>query len=189
MENIEIKIADVFEATTFTKGNRHEPGAALMVNDYAVSTAKGAELAISSSEEAPVFFAVKDHILGAAKIDLERATSLFIKKQLHTTITAYGLNPKDIQVYIGPCLTFSHTIVERPLIEKMMALGYRAACKRTDGVDFFDVPVMILLQLRELGIPMGNIVISDYDTYENPELLYSKLRAENEENLTVASLI
>ena len=187
MENVKTKVGEAFLAETFVKGN--EPSISSFVDGYEVTMAKGASLAISSTEEAPVFFGIKGRLLGAAKIDLERAVSLYIKDKMHTTITAYDLNPKEIEVYIAPCLTFSHTIVERSLIEKMMALGYRAACKRTDGVDFFDVPVAILVQMRELGIPMKNIHISDYDTFENPEMFYSKLHSDEKENVTVATLL
>ena len=189
MKNIEEKIGESFLAITYTKGNA-VPTLPEIVEDYAVVTEAQASIALATTEEAPVFFAVKGHLIGACPVTLEKATSLYIKEKMHASIVSYNLDPKTIEVYVGPCLTFSHQIVDRPLIEKMMALGYRAACKRTDGVDFFDIPVMILLQLRELGVPMKNIHISDYDTYENPEILYSKLRQDGEKkNVTVATLL
>ena len=136
----------------------------------------------------PLFFACNG-VLGAAKIDLNAAVNEEFKKKLHAAITQFNLRPESIEVYIGPCLTFSHVHVERALMESLMDRGYRAACKRTDGVDFLDLPVMALVQCRALGVPMANIHIGDYDTFENPSLLYSKLRGDENENLTVATLL
>ena len=110
-------------------------------------------------------------------------------KRFHAAVTQYGLNPAEIEVYMGPCLTFSHTHVERKLLEELMDRGYRACCKRTDGVDFLDLPLLLLMQLRRQGVPMKNIHIGDYDTYENPDLLLSKLRGDEGENVTIAKLL
>ena len=43
-----------------------------------------------------------------------------------------------------------------------MDRGYRAACKRTDGVDFLDLPLLLLMQMRREGVKMANIHIGDY---------------------------
>ena len=154
---------------------------------FLVVAGKGAKVSVETNDEVPLLFYV-DGILGASKVSLQDTISGTFEKRLHAAITQYGLNPEAISVYMGPCLTFSHTHVERKLIEELMDRGYRAACKRTDGVDFLDVPLLLLMQCRKLGVKMENIHISDYDTYENPDLLYSALRGDKENNLTVASL-
>ena len=187
MANIEYK-GEAFLATTVVKGG-HLPNVAGQADPFLVVAGKGAEIAVSSSDEVPLFFAVKKRLLGAAKVDLDSAVKEDFAKRFHAAVTQYGLNPGDIEVYMGPCLTFSHTHVERKLLEELMDRGYRAACKRTDGVDFLDVPLLLLMQLRHEGVPMKNIHIGDYDTYENPELLLSKLRGDEGENLTIAKLL
>lgn len=185
MKNIEYK-NPLFTATTFGIGSKPVDGVEL-VDLFSAKAGKGATLAIQSNDEVPFFFA-SNGVLGAAKIDLNAAVEEVLEKKLHAAITQFNLNPEEIEVYMGPCLTFSHTHVERPLIENLMDRGYRAACKRTDGVDFLDVPLLLLMQCRHLGIPMKNIHIGDYDTFENPSLLYSALRGDNGKNLTVATL-
>ena len=158
-----------------------------LADPFLVVAGAKAQLGVSCSDEIPLFFAAKG-VLGAAKIGLENAINGEFAKDLHAAITQYNLDPRDIQIYMGPCLTFSHTHVERKLLERLMDEGYRAACKRTDGVDFVDIAVLILMQCRKRGILMENIHIGDYDTFENPDLLYSKLRGDKEENLVVATL-
>ncbi len=163
------------------------PNLPKLAEPFAVEAGKGAEVAVKGNDDIPLIFASKG-ILGAARVSLKDAVSEAFKDRLHAAIAQYNLDPKGIEVYMGPCLTFSHTHVERPLMEEMMDRGYRAACKRTDGVDFLDVPLLVLMQCRRLGIPMENIQISDYDTFENPELLASKLRGDEGDNITVAKL-
>jgi len=176
----------LFVATTYCIG-APKPAVEALAEPFVVKAGKGATVAVDAHDEIPFFFA-SEGVIGAAKITLEDAVKEEFKARLHAAMTQYGLIPEKIQVCLGPCLTFSHTHVERALIEEMMDRGYRAACKRTDGVDFLDVPVLVLMQCRSLGIPMENIHIGDYDTYENPEILHSALRGDKEDNRTVATL-
>ncbi|MCR5348116.1 MAG: laccase domain-containing protein [Bacilli bacterium] len=185
MKHIEFE-TPLFVATTFGIGDDF-PKDAPIAEPFAVKAGKGASLCVASNDEIPLFFAAKG-VLGGAKIDLKSAVDGSFREKFHTAITQYNLNPAEIQVYMGPCLTFSHTSVERKLIEQLMGEGYRAACKRTDGIDFLDVPVLVLMQCRRLGVPMANIHIGDYDTFENPDLLYSALRGDKKVNHTVAKL-
>ena len=185
MKHIEY-LSPLFRATTYGVGQTR-PNGVEIVDSFLAKAGKNVELGLLTRDELPLFFA-GDGVLGAAKIDLKAACDETFEKKLHAAITQFNLNPEHLEVYIGPCLTFSHTHVERALIEEMMDRGYRAACKRTDGVDFLDVPLLVLIQCRRLGIPMANVHIGDYDTFENPSLLYSRLRGDDTDNLTVASL-
>lgn len=185
MKNIEFN-NDLFAATTYGVSSA-KPKVAQLADPFLVLAGQGATIGVETCDEIPLFFAC-DGVLGAAKIRLEDAVDESFRDRFHAAKTQYNLNPENIVVYMGPCLTFSHTHVERSLMDQLMDRGYRAACKRTDGVDFLDVPVMVLQQLRELGVKMENIHISDYDTYENPTLLHSHLRGDTECNVTIASL-
>ncbi len=187
MANIEFK-GGSFVATTYVKGSPL-PTLPAKAEPFIVVAGKKATVAVATHDEVPLFFAVKGALLGAAKVDLKSGVDEDFAKRFHAAITQYGLRPEQIEVYFGPCLTFSHTHVERKLLEELMDRGYRAACKRTDGVDFLDLPLLLLMQLRRQGVPMTNIHIGDYDTFENPELLHSALRGDNENNITVATLL
>lgn len=188
MENI-IHEKDGFKATTFVRDNPRPSDIDEMVDSYGVTPSLNKTLGIYSADEIPLFLYEKGRILIAAKVNKEDAIKGETKAKIHATITQYNLDPSKLHAYMGPCLTFSHTVVDRPIIEDLMEKGYRAAAKRTDGVDFIDVPVLLLLELRSLSIPMENITIGNYDTYENPELFYSSLRGDEQANLTIASLL
>ena len=146
---------------------------------------KGAPLALASADEVPLFIKEGDKLI-AFKADFptllekdgvtERLAPLFAKE---------GIDPRGAICYIGPSLSFSHCPVSRALQEKLIAQGKRAACKRTSGVDYVDYQVLALLALRALGVPMKNIYVSPYCTYESKGL-YSRSRGDQEENLTVA---
>ena len=185
MENIEYQSA-LFTAKTFTK-KELRPLDVEIVDSFAFKAGKNIDLGIETADEVPLVFAAEG-MLGVAKVTLDDAVKEVIKDRLHAAFTQFNVDPAKLEVYMGPCLTFSHTHVERPLIEELMDRGYRACCKRTDGVDFLDVPVLLLVQLRHLGVKMENIHISDYDTFENPDILFSRLRGDSEGNFTLAHL-
>jgi copper oxidase (laccase) domain-containing protein len=173
---------------TYTKSASHQP-TGLEVTDFAYSSEKNGPLVIFASDEIPFFFYVPTkNLFGAAKLGKEATLNEFIKKKIHEIIVQFNLDPSAIYCYLGPSLTFSHTIVERPLIEHLMETGYRAAAKRTDGVDFFDMPVMNVVMLRSLGIPFENIYIDNHDTYECDTILYSSLRGDKRKNGSVIEL-
>lgn len=183
MKKIEYKNS-LFQAVTYGVA-MEKPHAVNIAKPFIVLAGKNLSVAVESHDEIPLIFACPGY-LGAAKVDQKDAVNEAFKERLNAAIVQRNLDPKQIQVYLGPCLTFSHTVVDRAALKELIDRGYRAACKRTNGVDFLDVPVLVLTQLRELGIPMINIHIGDYDTFENPDLLYSTLRGDKENNLTVA---
>lgn len=170
------------EATSFPSGEE--------VNDFKVTALANHPLLVKTADEVPFFFFdFKAHLIGAAVLSKEETLKEYLKEKMHGVMVQYNLNPEDIIAYLGPALTFSHTLVDRPTLLKVMDMGYRAAAKRTSGVDFFDVPVMNVLMLRNLGIPAKNIYIDAHDTFECDSLLYSKLRGDKKENPTVIELL
>ena len=183
MKNIEFRCQS-FTATTYVKGNRL-PELPPLAEPFLVLPGKGQVLTIPCNDDIPLAFGVRDRLIGGTQVSLEAAVKEEFSAKLHATITQFALNTNEIEIYMGPCLTFSHTHVERKLIEELMERGYRASCKRTDGVEFLDLPLLVLTQCRKQGIPMTNIHISDYDTFENPGILYSRLYGDNENNYTI----
>ena len=182
MNKIEFEL-DGFYAKTYTikEGRPLEKGKALTAR-------KNDPVRLETADEVPLFFYAKERVLGGFSISKDQALGLEPKKLVKTQMVAYSLTPADINIYIGPCLTFSHTSVSRETLLRVINLGYGACAKRTDGIDFLDVPLLVLLQMRELGIPMKNIYVSPFDTFENPELLYSELSGDKEKNVTLAYL-
>jgi copper oxidase (laccase) domain-containing protein len=179
---------DGFEAVTATKGTAFEvEGKTIADFGYVKDRTP---LLLKTADEVPCFFFVKQKLLGAAVLSETRTLKEFLKEKLGALMKAESLDPKEIVVYFGPCITFSHCPVSRDFQLGLMKRGYGAACKRTDKVDYVDYPVLNLLQLRSLGIPMANIYISDYDTFENPDLFYSHARKDDAKmNLSVGRLV
>lgn len=160
------------------------------VESFKVTALAHHPLLVEASDEIPFFFYdANAHLIGAAKLTKDETLAEFLKAKMHEIIVQYNLLPKDILCYFGPSLTFSHTTVDRSVILKVMDLGYRAAAKRTSGVDFFDVPIMNFLMLRKLGVPAENIFIDAHDTFECDQLFYSKLRGDKLENPSVIEML
>lgn len=160
------------------------------IKDFAITEEKGAALAIRTADEVPFFFSYKKKpLVGGGSYDMEKALDDNLKKDLGALIEEQKLNPSDIYCYFGPALTFSHYPVERDVLEKAIALGYRASAKRTSGVDYLDVPLLLILQVRALGIPFENISTCPYDTFESEGVYYSALRGDTKKNFSYIKLI
>ncbi len=160
------------------------PAQARIINNFTYSKDKA--LAILSADEVVFFFAYGD-FLGGAKLDQQASLRGDLKEGMKAFLEKEKADPKKVVCYFAPALSFSHVHVERSLQEELIEKGYRACCKRTDKVDFLDLPLLNLLYLRELGIPMANIEISGYGTFETPYLA-SKANNKEGENLNLATL-
>ncbi len=185
MENIDLNSGPLHCLTATKSGQKDIEH---VVDSYYATADTATKLTILSNDEVPLFFGIKGKMIGAAKIGKEEIKTKSLSDNLRATLVSYGLKGEDLVAIIGPCLTFSHTPVERKIIEQLLDDGFQAAAKRTDGVDFLDLPLFVVLELRRLGVKIENIKIGDYDTFENPHLLYSELRGENELNASTAYL-
>jgi copper oxidase (laccase) domain-containing protein len=189
MEKITFETAAELRLETYTKEAASFPSGE-NVTDFSVTALAHHPLVVQTADEVPFFFYdQKAHLIGAAKLSKDETLKEYLKTKMHEIMVQYNLQGEDIVVYLGPALTFSHTLVDRATLLKVMDMGYRASAKRTSGVDFFDVPVMNVLMLRKLGIPAANIFIDAHDTFECDSLLYSKLRGDKKENPSVIELL
>lgn len=186
MQNIIDFIPDRLRIETYAKGNNVSINVT-PTESFAFGKDK-APLALACHDEVPCFFVSEDGYFGAIKVSFEEALSNKIGNLLGKALEDNGVKGESLHVIMGPCLTFSHTPVEEDVYETV-AKTYRAAAKATSGVEYVDVPLICLLQFRALGVKMENIRVGDYDTFENPSLLYSKKRGEEEENVTLATLL
>lgn len=154
-----------------------------IIKDFAVTMEKGNRLILKTNDELPiVFYSLKPKLIGGLIVDEEKSLKETTFQKIKEVLTSFNIKPSDLYVVFGPSLTFSHCPVERSVIEKLLDYDYRAAAKRTNGVDFIDIPVLNILQLRRLGIPFKNIATTNIDTYECSEILFSKLRGEDQKN-------
>ena len=156
--------------------------------DFSFLTKPGEAFRLLINDETAVFLAVPGRFLLGFKADHLNATQDGFLDPLKKVLKEQGIDPASLHAEIGPALTFSHCPVERPVILHLLEKGYRAAGKRTSGVDYLDVPVLLFARLRELGLLPENILIGEYDTFENESLFFSRLRGEEEKNLVEAIL-
>jgi len=100
------------------------------------------------------------------------------EKSVRHLIEREGSNPKDIRAYIGPALTFAFHPIAEAERDAILAQNpdFFYALKRSDGINFLDVPLLNVGQLRHMGVPSANITASGIDTYSNPNEYFSYAR-------------
>ena len=185
MQNIIDSLPNLIRIETYAKGNQVAMSVAPVDFYFGTETSP---LAIAHHDEVPCFFAHKKGYFGAIRVSMKEALEGKIPALVGAALRDNGLPGEGLHVIMGPCLTLFHTPVDEETFAKTME-QYRGACKRTAGIDYIDVPLICLLQFRALGVPMDQIRVGAYDTFENPSLLYSQARGEEEENVTLATLL
>lgn len=188
MEKIAFSELPEFRVETYTKENLAYPESRKL-EPFRVYSDHETRSLLSADEIPFFFFDRKTHSYGGAALSIEDVKNEIVLKKFKPIMVQYAFAPSDMVVYLGPSLTFSHILVERDFIVNLLNHGYRAATKRTDGIDFFDARMMAVVMLRKLGIPFDNIYLDNHDTFECEDLLYSKLRGEEGKNpsyITVA---
>jgi copper oxidase (laccase) domain-containing protein len=181
MEKIIFAQGEGFAATLYTKEASAFPSFEPVEPYKPYSLETSHELA--TADEIPfVYYFPALKIYGAAKVTKDEALKEIPYFKMKDLMAQYGLKGEDVRIYLGPSLTFSHTLVERSVIVSLMEKGYRSACKRTSGVDFLDVPMLVVTMMRKLAIPFKNIHLDNHDTFECDSLLYSALRGDVKAN-------
>ena len=187
MEKIIFEDVNPFYVETFTKESGHLPKAEKL-EPFKVYADRETRVLATADEIPFFFFDKKSQAHGGATLSVDEVRAEIILKHFKSLLAQYSFKPENIIVYLGPSLTFSHVLVDRAEIIDLMNKGYRAATKRTDGVDFFDPRMMVVVMLRELGIPFANIYLDNHDTFECEALLYSSLRGDSKKNPSYLSI-
>lgn len=186
--NIEAIINSTLSIKTFTK---EEDASLIKGKEVKGFTLEDKEpLILRTNDEIPfVVFNQENHHYAALVIDKKMTLEEALLHFMQAFIKEEKVEPTNLFCYLGPSLTFSHTPVERKVLLDIIKHGYQVAAKRTDKIDYLDLPIMNVAMLRKIGIPFSNIVLSQYDTYEAEPLLYSALRGDEKKNVTLVKLL
>jgi hypothetical protein len=185
MENIEFTSLPDYRAKTYTKEDPPCPSCQ-DGGTFFYSHEIHHPYVLKTADELPLaFFLPKRGIFGGIVLTPKDSLEEKLFRDFKTFLDQIKAKPEEVYFCFGPSLTFSHVVIDRPTLLKIMDLGYRGAAKRTSGLDFFDVPMMNFLQLRKLGVPAANITLDAHDTFEDDALLYSHSRGDKENNLTL----
>ena len=181
---IKHSILDKVLISTLVKGETYKKEDYVFSNDLHLSTKE--PLLLLAADEIPfVFYSKSKKIIGALSLTKEDTMNEKLLSTLKKVMEGELISPNDLYCYLGPSLTFSHVRVDRETLLTMIKKGYRAATKRTDKVDYLDLPMLNVVILRNLGIPFNHIAIDIHDTYEAESLLYSESRGDKEKNPTL----
>lgn len=105
---------------------------------------------------------------------------------LSEKLTADLNNIDADEAIFGPSFGFSFNPVEASLLEDLLSKGYRLCCKKTNGVNYLDLPLLAYEQLINKGYKPNNIHLSDIDIMED-ENFYCDKKGDKELNTCVVS--
>lgn len=152
-----------------------------------VLTKRNQSMLIEAADEVPLFIGAKGCFLAGKAYSIDDALNEKPLKDFRAVLKMLNVKPENLQVVLGPSLTFSHIEQDCEVLARVNKMGYGLACKGTGGKFYLDLQVLVLLQMRALGIPMDNIHVSIYDTFDTTALK-SALRGDKEKNRFIAVL-
>ena len=144
-------------------------------------------IVLQAADEVPLFVGIKGQFLTGKAYSVDDAIRERPLIDFKNLIEQLHYCPEDIQVFLGPSLSFSHIEEKEETLARVNELGYGLACKGTSGKLYLDHQLLVCLQMRKLGIPMANIHQSVYDTFDTKGLK-SNLGGDMEKNRFLAVL-
>ncbi len=97
-------------------------------------------------------------------------------KVVSRLISEFHADPKAIYAYIGPSLGYGHLEVQDDVISQVKKMSFDTSgyYRRTDQTHYLlDNKGLNQAQLLKLGVPLANITVSSFDTFDNNDLFSS----------------
>ena len=177
---------NAFSVSVFPVPEEAPEAANVTDNGLIVLTQPKQTLAIDAADEVPLFIGVKGQMLTGKAYSLNESLRERPYIDLSSLLLRLHLDPNQVEAFLGPSLTFAHIEQADEVLTRVKELGYDLACKGTSGVHYLDQQVLVLLQLRKIGIPMNQIHVSCYDTYDTKGLK-SALGGDEKKNRFIAT--
>lgn len=142
-----------------------------------ITNTKGLGLFLHTADCFPVsFFDTKKEVIALAHCGWKPIDKRLVYKTVLEMIKVFNSDPKDILVYIGPGIKKDSYIFKEP-IQKTVDYWKSYLEDMEDGQTKIDLTSFIVDQLKEAGIPLGNIEINQTNTATNTEY-FSHYRSE-----------
>ncbi|MCI0472125.1 MAG: peptidoglycan editing factor PgeF [Ignavibacteria bacterium] len=130
-------------------------------------------LAVSVADCVPVFlFEPEKKIISAVHSGWRGTHAKILTETMLTFKKMFNINYEDVIAYIGPCISLKNYEVSKEVYDM-----FRSEVKEIRNDKYYvDLRNDNYLQLKELGVKPENIEVTEFCTYENPELFHSYRR-------------
>ena len=150
----------------------NEPGK-IMENDALITDEKNLYLAVTVADCVPVFLYFADAKVVAGihsgwKGTADKITSVVLR----AVLKKYNADVKNVFAFIGQCISSDHYEVGEE-VAKRFASDFK---NFKNGKCYIDIRHDNYNQLMTLGVPKGNIEVSEYCTFKDKDLFHSYRR-------------
>lgn len=115
-------------------------------------------LMVMSADCTPILiYDPRNHAIGAVHAGRAGALNRILPKTLNTLQKNYGTAFSDVQIVLGPSIHGCCYEINESIAAEVKEKGYETALIHKEGNVALDVNTVLLLQLRELGIPSKHI--------------------------------
>jgi polyphenol oxidase len=152
-------------------GSSPEP----VIADAVITKQKGLLIGVQVADCVPILLCDPEkQVVGAVHAGWRGTAQEILKKTIHTLCESFFSNPADILVAIGPSIRQCCYEVDDDVIRAVSRAAGNSACFRNKGDKFWlDLASANQLQALNMGVPEGNIWMSDGCTCCSPEKFFS----------------
>ncbi len=146
-----------------------------LIADAVITKQKGLLIGVQVADCVPILLCdPKKQVVGAVHAGWRGTAEAILKKTIQTFCEHYFSDPADILVAIGPSIRQCCYEVDGEVIRAVSHASGNGVYFRTKGDKFhLDLAAANQLQALTMGVPEGNVWISDDCTFCSPEKFFS----------------
>lgn len=103
-----------------------------------------------------------------------------IIREAINALVSLGSDSQDILCAVGPCISVAHFEVQQDVSDVFETTFGTGVLQRRDSRTYLDLPKACVIDMKQAGVPIGNITLSDLCTYEHRRLFFSHRRDKGE---------
>lgn len=158
----------------------HSAADALGDADGMITNVRRRALFVTYADCVPVLFYDPEHqAIGACHAGWRGTVAGIVMETVHAMEKAYGTDPKDLLVAVGPAIDPDHFEVGQEVVDAVSAHAVkpeRLIVPRKNGKYLFNIWQANIDQLTTVGVPAENITLIDLSTFARDDLFFSHRR-------------
>lgn len=160
----EVVCTNLVHGTNVQIVDEEQAGTIVKETDGVITNEKNLHLSVGAGDCLPLFFTdMKNRVIGIAHAGWRGVVGEIALKVVDTMQKGFGTDPENIQILIGPHIKQCHFEVQEDIIG--LFSDYPEAIIHLKKGTHVNLAMIVMRQLLERGVKMGNMKVSSSCTY------------------------
>lgn len=143
--------------------------------DAVMTNVKGICIGVSTADCIPILlYAPSQNVICAIHAGWRGTVAKIVTKAIAALVMHYHVNPNELKAIIGPGISLDSFEVGDEVYEQFAAANFNMeAISQRKEKWHIDLPACNRIQMEEMGVKTGNIIVSDICTMKNSDEYFS----------------